>query len=157
MVDETLREDRLHEGDWAVVADGEKALLLENVGDTTHLHLKLVAKREQDNPATREQGTDRPGRSDGTTMGQRSAVEDTDWHRLAKDRFADDLADLLYTQAHRGQFRRLVLVASPHVLGEVRKKLHAEVASRVIAELPETLTNHPIDQIERKLSAYLGQ
>jgi protein required for attachment to host cells len=90
-------------------------------------------------------------------MGQRSAVAETDWHRLAKDRFADDLADILYKQAHRGRFRRLVIVAAPHVLGELRNKLHPEVARKVIAEIPETLTNHPVDKIEQHVRQHLQQ
>ena len=107
MVDETLREARLHEGDWAVVADGEKALILENVGDTGMLQFAVRKRREQDNPATRNQGTDRPGRAHDDGVQQMSAMDDTDWHRLEQDRFADDLADLLYRHAHAGDFKQI--------------------------------------------------
>ena len=78
-------------------------------------------------------------------------MEDTDWHQLAKDRFADDLAEWLYKQAHRGAFDRIVLVAPAGVLGEMRKKLHKEVADKVVAELDKDLTNHPLDKIESLL------
>ncbi|RVD51545.1 host attachment protein, partial [Mesorhizobium sp. M2D.F.Ca.ET.140.01.1.1] len=88
------------------------------------------------------QGTDRPGRySDGPTV-HRSAVEDTDWHRLGKERFADDIAERLYKLAHRGEFEEIVLIAPPQVLGEMRQKLHKEVSGKVQAEIPKTLTNH---------------
>jgi len=40
-------------------------------------------------------------------------------------------------------------VAPPKVLGELRQKLHKEVASRVVGEVHKTLTGHPVDQIER--------
>ena len=73
---------------------------------------------EQDNPPTREQGSDRPGRyNDGPSV-HRSAVEDTDWHRLGKERFADEIAERLYKLAHRGDFDEIVLIAPPLVLGE---------------------------------------
>jgi protein required for attachment to host cells len=78
-------------------------------------------------------------------------VEDTDWHRVAKDRFADEIAGRLYKMAHRGDFDHIMLVAPPQVLGEMRKKLHKEVEARVIGEAPKTLTGHAIAEIEKVL------
>lgn len=88
--------------------------------------------------------------------GPRSAFEDTDWHQLAKERFADDLADILYKKAHNGEFDRLVLVAAPSVLGDLRGKLHQEVSNRVIGEIPKTLTNHSVDDIEAMVKSGLA-
>lgn len=144
---------KLKHGLWIVVADGEKALFLRNEGDTLYPNLQVVQEMEQDNPATREQGSDRPGRySDGPSI-HRSAVEDTDWHRLGKERFADQIAERLYTLAHRGEFNDVVLIAPPQVLGEMRRKLHKEVGDRIRAEIPKTLTNHTIGEIESLLQA----
>ncbi|RWM25491.1 MAG: Host attachment protein [Mesorhizobium sp.] len=143
----------LKRGLWVVVADGEKALFLRNEGDSKFPNLEVVQEMEQENPATREQGSDRPGRySDGPTV-HRSAVEDTDWHRLGKERFADNIAGRLYKLAHRGEFDEIVLIAPPQVLGEMRQKLHKEVSDRVKAEIPKTLTNHTISEIESLLQA----
>jgi protein required for attachment to host cells len=138
---------------WVLVADGEKALFLRNEGDAQYPNLQVVRKVREENPATREQGTDQPGRygqGNGSPMG---AMEETDWHRIAKERFADEIAQQLYKMAHRGDFERIVLVAPPAVLGEMRQKLHKEVAGRVEAEIPKTLTGHPVDQIEKVLMA----
>ncbi|MER2535822.1 MAG: host attachment family protein [Rhizobiaceae bacterium] len=144
---------RLKHGLWVVVADGEKALFLENIGDATYPNLRVVKEMENDNPSAREQGTGRPGRfNDGPSV-HRSAVEETDWHRVGKERFADDIAARLYRMAHRGDFKEIVLVAPPLVLGEMRKKLHKEVGDRVVAEIAKTLTNHPIDEVEALLKA----
>ncbi|TIP54953.1 MAG: host attachment protein [Mesorhizobium sp.] len=142
---------KLKRGLWVVVADGEKALFLENRGDTQYPDLQVVQEMEQENPATREQGSDRPGRySDGPSV-HRSAVEDTDWHRLGKERFADEVAERLYKLAHRGAFKEMVLIAPPQVLGDMRRKLHKEVAEKITVEIPKTLTNHTIDDIENLL------
>lgn len=138
---------------WVVVADGEKALFLKNEGDTTYPNLKVVKEMEHENPPTREQGSDRPGRFNDGPSPHKSAVDDTDWHRLEKERFADEIAGRLYKMALRGDFKELVLVAPPLVLGELRKKLHQEVTSRVSAEIPKTLTNHPVSDIETILRA----
>lgn len=135
-----------------LIADGEKALFLRNEGDEKYLQLVVEKKREQDNPPTREQGTHRPGRMSDGQGPHSSAVQDTDWHELAKERFASDLADILYKRAHKGEFDRLVLVASPSTLGEIRPHLHQEVTGKIIGEIDKDLTNHPIDQIEKLLS-----
>ncbi|MBV9064186.1 MAG: host attachment protein, partial [Methylobacteriaceae bacterium] len=77
-----------------VVGDGRKALLLRNEGDPDLLDLRRVEVHEDDNPPSREQGTDRPGR---TTMqvGPRSAIEATDWHAIEEERFAASVAERL--------------------------------------------------------------
>ncbi|WP_102223577.1 host attachment family protein [Acidimangrovimonas sediminis] len=137
----------LKNGTWLLVADGEKALLMENIGDEDLPVLEVRRKDQQVNPPDHEQGANRPGRKADNGFGQRSAMDDTDWHELAKERFADDLAQILYLRAHRGDFDRIVLVAAPSILGEMRRKLHKEVSERVIGEVPKTLTNHETDRI----------
>jgi protein required for attachment to host cells len=136
-----------------VVADGEKALFLENKGDGLYPNLEVVREIVEENPPTREQGSDRPGRLNDGPSAHRSAVADTDWHRIAKTRFADEIAEKLYKAAHRGDFQEIVLVAPPLVLGEMRKKLHKEVLDRVVGEFAKTLTNHSVPEIEKSLMA----
>ena len=140
---------------WVLIADGEKALFLRNDLDAQDPNLNVVRIKQQDNPSDREQSANRPGRKADTGVGQRSAMEDTDWHELAKERFADELADILYEQAHKGAFSRIVLVAPPATLGELRAKMHKEVSDKVVAEIDKTMTNHPIDEIEKLLHAEL--
>lgn len=139
---------KLTNGTWVLIADGEKALFLINQTDGEDPFLEVFREEAQANPPNREQAANRRGRfNDGPSV-HRSAVQDTDWHQLAKDRFAAELAEILYKKAHQGAFDRIVLVAPPHTLGELRQEIHKEVADKVVAEVPKTLTNHPIDQIE---------
>ncbi|MSU88293.1 Host attachment protein [Rhodobacteraceae bacterium 2CG4] len=138
----------LKTGTWVLVADSEKALFLENVGDTRDYKLKVRRKETHDNPPSREQGANRPGRyNDGPNV-QKSAMDDTDWHELEKERFAEDLAEMLYRRAHKGEFKQIVLVAAPHTLGHLRPALHPEVTRCVIGEIPKNLTNEPIEKME---------
>ena len=141
---------------WVLVADGEKALFLRNDIDEHDPDLNVVRIEQQENPSDRAQSANRPGRMHDTGPGQKSALDDTDWHELAKERFADDLAGILYREAHRGAFRRIILVAPPATLGELRNKLHKEVAEKVVGELHKTLTNHPLDEIEKILKTEFG-
>ncbi len=143
-------------GTWVLVADGEKALFLQNQTDGENPHLQVVRKEEQDNPKDIDQSANRPG-SIGRSAGHGSdSYDDTDWHELAKERFAADLADMLYERAHKGKFDEIVLVASPNVLGELRDKLHQEVTDKVVGEIAKTLTNHPLNDIEKIVKADLA-
>ncbi len=148
--------DTLSNETWVLIADGEKALFLVNEGDGEYPVLRVRHEEQQENPSDREQSANRPGRQHQRVGEGRSAYDDTDWHELAKERFADHLAELLYERAHRGAFDRIVLVAAPKVLAELRSKIHKEVADRVVGEVPKTLTNHPVDEIEKILLSELG-
>ena len=147
----------LKKGTWVVVTDSEKALFLRNLTDHEDPNLNVFDEEEQENPSDREQGANKPGRMGDTGVQQRSSMDDTDWHELQKERFAHDLAEHLYEEAHKGAFERLVLVASPKGLGDLRDALHKEVASKVVAEIPKTLTNHPVNKIEELVKAELDE
>ena len=138
---------------WVVVADGEKALFLRNEGDAKYPNLEVFRQMQDENPPTHDQGTDRPGRFNDGPSPHKSAVQETDWHRVEKERFAKEIAERLYKMAHRGDFERLVIVAPPMVMGEMRKELHKEVEDRLVGEVSKTLTNHTVDEIEQILTA----
>lgn len=147
----------LKHGTWVLIADSEKALFTRNVDDEMNPTLEVVRMEEQDNPPNSEQARNRRGRfNDGPSV-HRSAVQDTDWHQLNKERFASELADILYEQAYTDKFEHIVLVAPPATLGELRKALHQVVADKVIADIPKTLTGHPLDKIEIMLRDELAE
>src|SRR6186713_2241141 len=78
---------KIREGDWVVVCDGAKALILENAGDGMHPNLKTKEVHEQADAKTHEQGTDAPGRSVNSVGARRGAMEQTDWHEQDEQRF----------------------------------------------------------------------
>ena len=125
-----------------LVSDGRRARFLRNKGTAAHPELVLETTLDSQNPPTREQGTDQPG----------SAMEETDWHQQAEERFAGQVANLLYHMEHAHKFDELVMVAPPKMLGDLRARLHREVADCVIAEVARDLTGHPLPDIGRLLS-----
>jgi protein required for attachment to host cells len=135
-----------------VVGDGRRVMFLRNRGAAAHPDLFTERVMEQDNPPTREQGTDRPGRYLGTDHVSRSAVEQTDWHQQAEDRFATQVAELLYKKAHGHDFERLIVVAPPKTLGTMRTAYHKEVAQKLAAEIPKDLTSLPPREIAKLLA-----
>jgi protein required for attachment to host cells len=136
-----------------LVGDGQKALFLRNRGSAQRVDLVVEQIFEQENPATREQGTDRPGRSIASVGVARSAMEETDWHHIAKERFASEIAKALYRHAHANLFERLVIIAPPKILGKLRKAFHPEVVARIAAEIPKELTSHPVSEIGKLVAA----
>ena len=69
------------------VGDGRKALFLRNAGDEKFPNLTTERVFNDENPPTRVQGTDRPGRAFRRAgANRRSSVETTDWHELGDGR-----------------------------------------------------------------------
>ncbi len=124
-----------------LVCDGQRATLYRNRGRIFDPDLEVIESREQENPPTREQGTDKPGRFPDPT-GSRSAVDNTDWHQAAEDRFATEIAAMLNQKAIAGALDKLILVAPPRTLGVLRKALEPQAVQCVIAEVDKDLTKH---------------
>ena len=139
-----------HNG-FVFVGDGRKALFLRNDGDEMFPNLRTETVMKDDNPPTREQGSDRPGKGFGVD-GRRSAMEETDWHDLEEQRFAHDIAHALEILVRDSDVPALVVAAPPRTLAELRHAYHVEVKNRIIAEIDKDFTNQPIHAIERHLT-----
>ncbi|WP_171207187.1 MULTISPECIES: host attachment protein [unclassified Ruegeria] len=145
----------LEQGTWVVIADGEKALVMENVTDAQDPNLVVVSVEEPAKTPTTPR--DRAGRRYDNGPRQKSAVDDSGWRSQARSLFVQDVANLLNRKGLKGRFDRLVLVASPHVLGLLRRRLHSKVLKKVVAEVDKTLTNHPLYKVERLLTDRLAK
>ncbi|HHL21355.1 MAG TPA: host attachment protein [Aliiroseovarius sp.] len=148
---------RMQKGAYALIADGARALLVENIGTALAPELAVIRREEQENPPSGAQGTDKPGRMPDPGQGQRSAVENTDWHQLAEDRFAAGIAEMLGKLAQKGAFREIILVAPPKTLAELREKMPGAVRDRVVAEINKDLTGMPLDKIGVRIKEILDE
>jgi protein required for attachment to host cells len=132
------------------IGDGRKALFLRNEGDEKYAN--LVTERvlaDAENPASHDQGTDRPGRvSSGSA---RSAVETTDWHDIEEHRFAKTAAAALERIVRDRAAPALVIAAPARTLADLRKALHDDVKARVIAEIDKDFTKIPVWEIEKHI------
>jgi protein required for attachment to host cells len=142
----------VHNGAWVLVGDGRRALFFVNHGDAQVLDLRVIEWRIDDNPATREQGTDAPGRAFSSTTHARSAMGNVDWHELEEERFAKAMADRINRAAESGEMKEIVIVAPPKTLGEIRKDLSTKAQGKVMGELDKDLTKHPLPEIEKALT-----
>lgn len=142
---------------FVLVADGRKMLFFRNEGDADYPTLKVETAQEHPNPRDGDQKTDTAGRSASTNAGTTtgggsgSSMGEADYHQQEEDRFAAETADMLKRRAMAHDFEKLIIVAPPKTLGELRKHYHKEVESRLAGELAKDLTNHPVDQIEKAI------
>jgi protein required for attachment to host cells len=134
-----------------LISDGQRARLLRNRGTPVNPQLIVEKAIDRENPPTRDQGTDKPGRKHGTDGNARSSIEQTDWHHLQEQRFAAEIADMLYKLGHAGNYEELVVVAPPKMLGDLRAKFHRQVSGAVIAEVPRDLTQYSVPEINAML------
>jgi protein required for attachment to host cells len=142
----------VHNGAWVLVGDGRRALFFSNHGDAGILDLRVLETRIDDNPPTREQGADAPGRSFSSFSPGRSAMENTDWHELEEERFARAMAERINAAAESGEMTEIVIVAPPKTLGEIRKDLSVKARGMVAGELAKDFTKHPLPEIEKALA-----
>jgi protein required for attachment to host cells len=143
---------KIAQGEWVLVCDGAKALVLENVGDEKFPNLKTKQVYEQDDPKTHEQGTDAPGRSINSIDARRSAMEQTDWHDQAEHRFLESLAGHLDAAVNSGRAKSLIVVAPPRALGVLRQAYSHNLRAALRAEIDKDLVRLPVHQIEKHLA-----
>jgi len=137
---------------WILVGDGRKAIVLRNEGDAIFPNLKTAdALTTGRIPPTAEMGTDRPGRAFQSADGRRSGMDQTDWHDMAEQSFAGDVARALDARHAAGEIGALVVVAPPRTLAELRRSFSDGLRAKIIAEVDKDMTKHPVYEIERLL------
>ena len=139
-------------GDWVVVCDGKKALVLENAGDEKFLNLKTREVFEQPDAKTSELGTDAPGRSINSVNGRRSAVEQTDFHDQEEQKFLHKLLGHLDAEINAGRAKSLILVAPPRALGVLRQSYSHNLRSALRGEIDKDFVRLPVYEIEKHLA-----
>lgn len=150
----TRKGIRLRHGDFVLVTDGSKALLLANEGDALTPDLRIATVLNLENPATRDQGTDRPGHFEKGSWFRRGAFEASDLHDGSEAFFAARVAQMLDHLVSQDDERRIVLVAAPRMLGHLRSRLSARIRGMVAAERDVDLVNRPLDTIETLILGY---
>lgn len=150
----TTSGTRIPHGAAILICDGRKAIFASNTGTPDKIAIQVhVTLNAPDNPATREHGTDQPGRMTQPLGSRRSAVEMTDRHDREERIFLSGAADRFSDHARQQGVSSIVLVAPARALAVLREKLDHETQSTVVAEIDKDLTKHPVPEIEKLLMA----
>ncbi len=135
------------------MADGARARVLRNDGIGKGLQPAINGEIAHTVPATRELGTDRPGRTQQRSTSGRHAIQPhVDWHRFEKEKFGKEMAALLDAAAERRAFQRLVLIAPPRTLGDLRAALGTKARALIHAEIDKDLTHVTIQELPDHLT-----
>jgi protein required for attachment to host cells len=146
-----MNKIKINSGDWVIVCDGRKALILENIGDAQDPNLHAREVREHTESRTSEQGTDRPGKTHSSVGTARSAMEQTDWHDQSERAFLTALASRLHVAVTKGETEALIMIAAPRALGMIREAYSPAVRKAIRAELGKDLVKSPVHEIEKQL------
>jgi protein required for attachment to host cells len=147
-----MSELLIRNGEWVVVCDGAKALILENAGDIKFPNLKTLEVLGHEDLRTHEIGSDQPGRTNASVGTIRSAMEQTDWHDQAEKAFLTQLAQRLDAAISAGKTKSLIVVAPPRALGMLRPAYSHALKGAVRAEVDKDLVKMPVHEIEKRLS-----
>ena len=143
---------KINQGEWVIVCDGAKALVLENNGDEKFPNLQTREVHEQKNARTGEIGTDAPGRSHSSVGHGRSAVEQTDFHDLAEREFLVGLMGRLNAAIEAGETKSLIVIAPPRALGVIRQAYTHNLKHAVRKEIDKDFVKMPVHEIEKHLT-----
>lgn len=128
---------------WYIIADGGRARFVER-DETGAYRTVLSFVAAEMHKRSRDLGLDRPARVKESANSARHAVEPRrDLHEAAKEDFIAIVAEEIEAEHGRDQFDRLVLIAPPGVLTELKQKLSKPIAKIVVNDLQKDLTKVP--------------
>jgi len=124
------------------VVDGERFLLMRNCGTATEPKLELEAE-----PDVSECG------ESGASGHHDTDAKSDDYHTQDKLDHAAGVAGWLNRAVLRNEIDKLLIVADPDSLGEMRKHMQVRTHAAVIGELDKQLTGMPGPDILKVLEA----
>lgn len=139
---------------WILVAHRGGARLFENLGPDTGLKLVEDIPHPEGRLQNQEINADKPGRSfDSLGRGRHSMGKEIEPTEHVSQQFAKMLSEKLDLGRTQNRFSKLMLVAEPHFLGQLRDALPPHTAALVSATLDKDL----IGIEDRDLPGYLGK
>ncbi len=142
---------------WIVIADGAHASIFQNDGPgkgiapTRHTQLTGDTRRSSDI------ASDALGRTHSRGGHVQSVMEPTsDPHEQAEQEFITHISALLTDACRAQEYQRLILVAPPQALGDLRATLPEDVGALVSGELHKDLTHATIPDITEHLGEVLA-
>ncbi|MDJ0637752.1 MAG: host attachment protein [Paracoccaceae bacterium] len=137
---------------WIVLANARIARIVEHQGAGNGLFTEpgMVLHAEEPTEYSDRAGTGHSIAGHGT-----SAVDMGNPKDQAAEAFAHNIVERLSKAVADGDFDRVVIIASPHMLGLLRKSMSPEVADKIMAELDKDLTAIPVTELEKHLGSVL--
>jgi protein required for attachment to host cells len=125
---------------WVLIADGEHARVVKPTDKPGQFGTLIAFDSASAHMKSTDLGSDRPGRVHESASVTRHAVTPRSDPKLAaKDAFLREVARLIEQHDVENAFDRLVLVAPPHALSDLRADLNKSVSAKVVGSLTKDL------------------
>ncbi len=135
---------------WVLVADASRANIYSR--HKRYSQLEAVQSLTEGQARAKEQDlvADEPGRTFDRAGQGRHAMEPTHTEKEhLRTRFVHRITDLLESARQSGQYKQLIIVAAPAMLGELRGQLDAATLACVVAEFNKEMTGQQPDVIAK--------
>ena len=135
---------------WVVVADASRADIYSRQKRFSPLEPVQSLTEPEARSKERDLASDAPGRAFDIGGAGRHAMEpDHTGKEHLRESFVRRIADVLETGRNTDRFQKLVIVAAPAVLGELRAQLSSVVQRQVVAEFDKHMTDQDMADIVR--------
>lgn len=134
---------------WIIVADSHIAQIYSKAGESLKMIGEAYPSKAPVRTASDEKNNTVPKSNDGKSHIQYEPSMSP--QRRKTYRFAHEISDWLGQALYNDAFDRLVLVAPPHMLGDMRKTMTKSVASRLLAEVNKDLTKLHEQDLKKNL------
>ena len=140
---------------WILVAHRSGARLFENAGPGKGLNLVEEIPHPEGRLKDGQINADKPGRAFDTFSRRHSVSQEKGPADQVTSMFAKHLSDMLDKARAQNRYTKLVLVAEPHLLGELRGALNNQTAALVTSTLNKDLINIENRDLPKHLGSIL--
>lgn len=135
---------------WILVADSAHARILATTARTAMPTEVTRLEHPEGRLKESELVSDQPGRS-RENRAQGYAMQEASATVHEESVFAGEIVQTLDKARQEGRFHSLILVASPHLLGVIRQKLHGPLEKSVIQSVDKNLVNESESVIHQNI------
>ncbi|MFA6157336.1 host attachment family protein [Mesorhizobium sp.] len=128
-------------GATVAVADGERLNMFHNSGDEANPKLTASVVEDVSND------------NKGSGARHQSSASNPDSSQIEEDSFAAGTAELLNRQVLGGHIAKLIVIAAPRTLGELRKHYHQKLTDVLVGEIAKDLTGHSVQEVEKVIAS----
>lgn len=137
---------------WIVVADRSRARIMADHGKNTELSEIRTLVNPEGAMRQCECSSDRQGYFGGRKGALEAGDPETDFRRKTAETFAVQVVDFLETGRTSHQFGRVILLAAPSFLGNLRQKMPAPLARMVELQVDKDFSKSSPGEISAHLA-----
>ena len=142
---------------WILVCNGTHAMVTRNLGPGKGIEPVPGLQFEGGESTESSMFSDRPGRTfDSHGQGRHILESSSNPKREAKFQFAQTISDRLHKELSENKFDRLIVIAPPLMLGNLRKMFSKQLSSRISGEIHKDLTHTDLEDIVDHITDYLA-